>query len=145
MAEGGIRYAPRKLDFDALIETLVREHATMRNGLQEARDAFGKNDYEGVTVALQRIDPIFRQHIADEEATVLGLLVRSLGSKGAAEEIKVFQQHRPMYQLMKKAIALAAMSSEELELNQHELESLFDLHTKAEEGRVFPRASAIGK
>ena len=139
----GARYRPRKMNIEALVATLVSEHVLMEEGLVRAREAASRNDYEGVRTELKRLDPVFRQHIADEESQILALLIEKLGAKGAAEEIKVFQQHRPIYQLMRKVDELASMSASELEANQAELKDLFDRHTSAEEGRVFPRARSL--
>ena len=140
---GGTRYAPRKTDLADLIRVLVKEHWVIQDGLEKARRAAMLRDFAGVEAELKELDPIFRQHIADEESTILGLLVRRLGKEGAAEEIRVFQQHRPIYQLMKTVSDLAAKSAPELEASQDELRRLFEQHARAEEGRVFPRASSI--
>jgi len=137
------RYVPRKLNLEALISVLVEEHALMRDGLLKAKEAAAQNDYEGVQKELVRLDPVFRQHIADEESTILRILIKGLGVKGAAAEVKVFQQHRPIYQLMKKVTDLASMPAAELETNQTELNDLFDKHTAAEEDQVFPRAKSF--
>ncbi|MDG6900105.1 MAG: hypothetical protein JRN44_03885 [Nitrososphaerota archaeon] len=139
----GASYRPRKMKLEELVATLVGEHMLMGEGLARAREAASRNDYEAVRTELKKLDPVFRQHIADEESHILGLLIGKLGAKGAAEEIKVFQQHRPIYLLMKKAGELASMSDSGLEANQAELKDLFDLHTRAEEGRVFPRARSL--
>jgi hemerythrin-like domain-containing protein len=137
------RYAPRRVELAALVKILVSEHAVMKAGIERARDAAQAGDYEGVSRALKEVDPVFRQHIADEEATVLGLLIRTLGVKGAEAEILVFRQHRPIYQLMEKIADLARKSSAELRASQSELESLFEEHTMSEEQRVFPKALAL--
>ena len=137
------RYAPRRMTLDAVIETLLAEHATMRAGLQKAKGAAARGDFETVSEELSIIAPLFRPQIADVVATILGLLIRELGREGAVDEIRVFQQHRPMYQLMKKVNELAGMPGAELRASQDELNALFDLHTRAEEGRVFPRAASI--
>lgn len=115
----------------------------MREGLRRAKEAAGRQDFESVSRALKELDPVFRQHIADEESQILGLLIERLGVKGATEEIRVFQQHRPIYQLMKAVTELATMPADELEANQTRLEALFDKHTAAEEARVFPRALSL--
>jgi hemerythrin-like domain-containing protein len=88
---------------------------------------------------------MFRQHIADEESQVLGLLIQQLGVMGAEEEVKVFRKHRPIYELMKRLEDLAALPASELEANQAKLNSLFDEHTAAEEARVFPRAMSLSR
>jgi len=138
-----VRYSPRKIDLETLIKVLVEEHVTMKEGLRRAKQAADRKDFEAVSRALKEVNPVFRQHIADEESQVLRLLIAQLGVKGAAEEIKVFQQHRPIYQLMEKVKELAAVSPAELEVDQARLDSLFDDHTLAEEQRVFPRALAL--
>lgn len=137
------RYPPRKLELEPLVRILIEEHLVMRGGLLKAKEAATRRDFEAVRNELRKLDPVFRQHIADEESQILGLLVRQLGVKGAEEEIKVFQQHRPIYRLMQKVSELASMSANELEANQAELNELFDRHTKAEEERVFPRARSF--
>lgn len=131
------------MELDALVGVLVREHALMREGLQRAKGAADVRDFEGVRRALREIDPVFRQHIADEEAQVLGLLIARLGAKGAEAEIQVFRQHRQIYELMTRVSKLAELSSSELEASQAELEKLFELHAAAEEAKVFPRAMSL--
>ena len=139
------RYPPRRLALDVLVKKLVEEHSVMWNGIRKAREAAAKKDFEGVREELQRVDPVFRQHIADEEAQILGLLIRKKGVKGAAEEIEVFRQHRPIYNLMRLVQELASRSSAELEGSQEELERMFELHRKAEEEQVFPRALSLDR
>ena len=138
MAEN--RYAPRKMEFESLVRVLVEEHTTMREGLSRMRDAAARHDFRAVAAALKELDQIFRQHIADEESQILRLLIGELGVKGAEEEVRVFQQHRPIYQLMQAVAALASKSAEELEVEQTKLNALFLEHAAAEEERVFPRA-----
>ncbi|MDG6910009.1 MAG: hemerythrin domain-containing protein [Nitrososphaerota archaeon] len=140
----GRRYAPRKMNLGDLIKVLVKEHSVMQDGLEKAKQAAARRDFAGVAEELKKLDPIFRQHIADEESTILALLMRLLGKEGSAEEIRIFQQHRPIYQLMKTVGELAARSAVELEASQDELKRLFEQHAGAEESRVFPRASSLG-
>jgi hypothetical protein len=138
-----IRFAPRGMEVGALVKVLVEEHKVMKKGLLRARDAARAGDFGGATQALRDVVPVFRQHIADEEAQILGLLVRRLGAKGAEEEIAVFRQHRPIYALMVKIGELAASSSAELEGRQEELEKMFEDHASLEETRVFPKAASL--
>ncbi len=137
------RYPPRRLELDELIDTLVAEHRIIKEWLSTAREAAARGDYEAVGDGLRRIEPVFRQHIADEEAQILGILIGKLGVKGAEEEIRVFRQHRPIHLLIERVGELARRSSKELESSQEELRDLFDLHTLAEEGQVFPRVKKV--
>jgi hemerythrin-like domain-containing protein len=134
------RYLPRDLPMDELLRTLIEEHRKMRELLRRAEEAADRSDYEAVSGHLKLLDPVFKQHIADEEAQVLRLLIGVLGRKGAEEEIKVFQQHRPIYKLMLTVSELAAENADELRLNQAKLNELFEAHANTEEQRVFPRA-----
>jgi len=117
----------------------------MRLGMGKAKAAAGVRDFEGVRRALQEVDPVFRQHVADEEAQILGLLIGKLGVKGAESEIEVLKQHRPIYELMNKIAKFAEESSTQLEGSQAELDRLFEEHTNLEETNVFPKAIALGK
>jgi len=134
------RYVPRQLGFETLVGVLVQEHTKMKEGLSRVKDAAEKRDFEAVSVALRDVDPIFRQHIVDEESTILRLLIGGLGPKGAAEDIRVFQQHRPIYRMMQAVAELASKSATELEAEQAKLNALFLEHTAAEQERVFPKA-----
>lgn len=138
MAEN--RYRPRTMEFESLVRVLVEEHTVMREGLSQMKDAADRHDFKAVANALRELDPIFRQHIADEESQILRLLIAELGVKGAEEEIRVFQQHRPIYRLMQTLADLASKSAEDLEAEQTELNALFLEHTSAEEENIFPKA-----
>ncbi len=143
--QSAARFVPRRMEVDRLVAVLVEEHRVMREGLQKAKGAAASGDFDGVGRALREVGPVFRQHIADEEAQVLGLLIARLGVKGAEAEIVVFRQHRPIYELMKRVSELAAMSSTELESSRSELDRLFEEHTALEESQVFPRAVSLQK
>jgi len=112
----------------------------MSEGLQRMKEAAHSRDFDGVSRILKQVDPVFRQHIADEEGQILRLLIQELGRKNAEEEINVFQQHRPIYRMMQTVSELASKEPMELETEQTKLNALFEEHTRAEEKRVFPRA-----
>jgi hypothetical protein len=128
------------MEFDELISVLVAEHAKMKSDLAEVEAAVVKKEFNSASRVLKGLDGLFRQHIADEEAQVLKLLIDAYGVKGAEDAIVVFRQHRPIYDLMEKVKKLVALSAEELASSGDELRMLFDEHTLAEETRVFPKA-----
>ena len=134
------RFLPRQLDFESLVGVLVQEHRLMEAGLGRMKEAAGRGDFAEVSACMRDLDPVFRQHIADEESQILRLLIGSLGSKGAEDEIRVFQQHRPIYKLMQLVSELASKSSSELAEDQQKLNELFLEHTYSEEQGVFPKA-----
>jgi hemerythrin-like domain-containing protein len=138
-------FLPRRMGIDAMIKTLVDEHVIMNRGLYGAGEAIRNGDFEALKRVLVELDPVFRQHIVDEESTILRLLIEKLGKEGAKEEIRVFQQHRPIYELMKRISEFASMAPSELEKSQEELRDLFRGHVTAEEGSVFPKAKSVSK
>lgn len=138
----GDRFAPREMDLESLVKVLAAEHKSMWEGLARVKTAATGGDFEKVADELKGLDPIFRQHIADEESQILRLLIGELGVEGAKEEIRVFQQHRPIHRLMQAMGELASKSPSELADEQIRLNALFREHTELEEGRVFPRAVA---
>jgi hypothetical protein len=130
----------RRMEFDELIAVLVAEHGKMKSGLAEVERVAAKKDFDSAAKILKSLDALFRQHIADEEAQVLKLLIDAYGVRGAEDAIVVFRQHRPIYDLMEKVKKLASLPLHELATSEGELRRLFDEHAHAEETRVFPRA-----
>lgn len=128
------------MEFEELISVLVAEHVRMSRDLAQVEQAVSKKDFTSASRILKGLDTLFRQHIADEEAQVLRLLIDAYGLKGAEDAILVFRQHRPIYDLMEQVKKLASISTEELASNEDRLKRLFYEHTLAEESRVFPRA-----
>ena len=130
---------------ESLIGVLVKEHRVMGEMLSGIRESARQRNFQGVADALRRLDSIFRQHIADEESQLLRLLIGELGRAGAEEEIRVFQQHRPIHRLMGDVAILAAKSAAELEKEEERLNALLAEHTALEEARVFPKALRLAR
>jgi hemerythrin-like domain-containing protein len=133
------------MDFEELISVLVAEHGKMKAGLEEVRLAVSRKDFASAATTLGELDALFKQHIADEEAQVLRLLIDAYGVEGADDAVKVFRQHRPIYDLMNEVKKLASLSEEELASDEARLKRLLDDHTFAEEVRVFLRAASTYK
>ena len=142
---GPVSVLSRKMEFEELISVLIAEHAEMKRDLTEIKQAVSKRDFLSASRALQELDRLFKQHIADEEAQVLRVLIDAYGVKGANDAITVFRQHRPIYNLVEKVKRFASLSSEELASDEDRLRQLLEEHTLAEEGRVFPRAISTYK
>ena len=135
-----IPVAPRKIGFEELISVLIAEHAEIRKELVNLKRFVENRELSSAAEILGELDRLFRQHIADEEAQVLRLLIEAYGVKGADEAIVIFRQHRPIYQLMEEVKRFASLSPEELALNEASLRNMLEEHTQAEENRVFPKA-----
>lgn len=130
----------RKMEFEDLISVLVGEHAQMTQLLAEVKEAISNKDFSSASRALLELDRLFKQHIADEEAQVLRILLDAYGVEGAEEAIVIFRQHRPIYDLMEEVKKLASLPSGELASNEGRLRQLFEDHAMAEESRIFPKA-----
>jgi hemerythrin-like domain-containing protein len=136
---------PRRISFDELISVLIGEHVEMREKMARLEESVERREYSSAAEILGELDRLFRQHIADEEAQVLRLLIDAYGVKGADEAIMVFRQHRPIYRLIEEVRKLASLSPKELVVNEANLKSLLIEHTEAEEARVFPKALSTFK
>lgn len=78
------------MDLEALIGVLMEEHRAMAGGLARVRESARLHDFEGASNALKELEPVFRQHIVDEESQILRLLIEELGMAKAEEEIRSF-------------------------------------------------------
>lgn len=112
----------------------------MKEKLAEIKQSASRRDFSSTAEILGQLDRLFRQHIADEEAQVLRVLIGAYGVIGADEAIRVFRQHRPIYQLMEEVKKFASLSPEELASDETKLKSMLEEHTMAEENRIFPKA-----
>ncbi len=130
------------MEFEELVSVLVAEHEKMKKGFADVEQAVTRKDFSSASRILRELDSLFKQHIADEEAQVLRLLIDAYGVKGAEDAIIVFRQHRPIYDLMEEVKKLASLPPGDLASREDELRRLLDEHTLAEETRVFPRAVA---
>jgi hemerythrin-like domain-containing protein len=134
-----------RLALGDLISRLVAEHKIMKDDLLRVRKATESKDFEAASKALEELDRTFRRHIADEEGQVLRFLIEVYGVKGAEDEIRVFQQHRPMHATLEAIKKLATLTPDELATHEDSLWTLFAEHTFAEENSVFPRAMRASK
>jgi len=130
------------MDLEGLIIVLTAEHQEMKEKLANISQCVSRGDFTSAAAVLLQLDGLFRQHIADEEAQVLRVLIGAYGVIGAEEAITVFRQHRPIYQLMQEVKQLASLSPEELASDETKLRSMLEEHTAAEESHVFPRATS---
>jgi len=131
---------PRRLAFADLISVLTSEHAEIRWKLTELKGSTETKDFTHAAAILKDLDQLFRQHIADEEAQVLPILIEAYGVKGAEQAIVVFRQHRPIYLLIQEVGRLASLPPEGLATNETKLGALLIKHTQAEETHIFPNA-----
>jgi hypothetical protein len=96
---GWVSVLSARIEFEELISVLIAEHAEMKRELAEVRQAATRRDFLSAPRQLRELDRLFKQHIADEGAQVLRILIDAYGVKGADDAITVFRQHRPIYDL----------------------------------------------
>ncbi len=84
----------RRIGLEDLVSTLLKEHEEFRQRLTELEEASG--DKDRCVEIVSKLDEALRQHIVDEEATVLRVLLDAYGRDGGVDAIKVFKQHRPI-------------------------------------------------
>lgn len=123
----------------------MAEHEEIEEKLADIAQSTSRRDFSSAAETLGQLDLLFRQHIADEEAQVLRVLIGAYGVIGADEAITVFRQHRPIYQLIEEVKKLASLSPEELASDETKLRNLLEEHTKAEENHVFPKAVSANR
>jgi len=87
---GPIPVLSRKMEFEELISVLITEHAEMKRDLAEVRKAVSKRDFLYASRVLRELDSLFKQHIADEEAQVLRILIDAYGVKGPTTQSRSF-------------------------------------------------------
>ncbi|MFQ5838633.1 MAG: hemerythrin domain-containing protein [Thermoplasmata archaeon] len=126
----------RPLEFEELVDLLLEEHREIRRLLEEVLAEAGQ---AGPGEILASLDDCLRQHVADEEARVLRLLIDVHGHQGASEAIRVFQQHRLIHELVKELRA-SPLPSSSMAAKKAELRKLLEDHFAEEEGSIFPLA-----
>ncbi len=129
---------PRSLELPELIKILLEEHRSVRALLLKIHHLISEGRDKEVAEALKDFKPYLDQHIIDEEATILKILLEAYGRQGAENAVKVFQQHREIHQLITELTR--AESPEELRDKRERLRQILDDHFAAEESGIFPWA-----
>jgi hemerythrin-like domain-containing protein len=129
---------PRQLEIPSLLDTLVKEHGEVRTMLKDLSALMSDNKF---LIAVDRIKPLkpnIDQHVIDEEAKVLKILLDAYGREKSARAIAVFQEHREIHQLIRKLQESIYLSSDKSREVMDALEDLTERHFEAEESWVFP-------
>lgn len=130
----------RPLEFPDLVAALTREHGELRRRFKDINAALDAGNRLRASALTRDLCDDLRQHIIDEEARVLRLLIDTYGRQGAGEAIKVFQKHRPIRAVIKAMEQIPPKTPEALRQRTDELERLLLGHLVEEEERVFPWA-----
>lgn len=131
---------PRELELEELLKILVEEHGRVKSLFNKLNALLQEGRYVEAAEELDNFKPYLDQHIIDEEATVLKVLLDAYGRKGAERAIKVFQEHREIHQLISEMRSVASSSPERLAEKRDRLGVVLERHFRAEEEEVFPWA-----
>ena len=138
-----VKIAPRPLELDRLVSTLIAEHGQIRRQIDDIGATLKAGKLVRAGDLLDGLDRSLRQHIVDEEAQVLKRLISARGRDGADSDIKTMQQHRRIHrQIQAVQERLPSWSDPDVSVYV-ELDRLVRDHLKKEEQEVFPRA--LGK
>ncbi|MEM3832656.1 MAG: hemerythrin domain-containing protein [Thermoprotei archaeon] len=134
---------PRQYELEELISVLLKEHKMIMNDITELKNAINEKNHEKINEIFTRFDSYLNQHVIDEEARLLKILLDSYGRGGSKEAIKVFQQHLKIHQLINNIktlvnTSLESLNAEELNAKEIELNEMFKLHFEKEEKEIFP-------
>ncbi|MCS7145081.1 MAG: hemerythrin domain-containing protein [Nitrososphaerota archaeon] len=131
---------PRRLELQELIRVLVEEHGRVKALLTRLNGLLQEGRYGEAAEELVNFKPYLDQHIIDEEASILKLLLEEYGRMGAERAVKVFQEHREIHRLISEMQSLASSSPERLAELRDGLRDMLERHFRAEEGEIFPWA-----
>ncbi len=130
----------RSLELKELISVLGQEHERTRQSLKELEAATSTRSYAKVAQLTHALWDDLRQHIIDEEARVLKVLIDAYGREGAKDAIATFREHRAVRQMTLDIENMATTTPAMIPPMQHKLQALLLAHFNAEEQRIFPWA-----
>jgi hypothetical protein len=130
---------PRGESVEALVQSLLKQHAKIRSGLQAVEEAASREEMEKARTAAVKVRDLLRIHTEEEEGRLLVLINEAFGEVGASDAVAVFKQHSELNESARR-LADSGMSHSDMEVAVRRLGTMFHDHTRAEEGRIFPCA-----
>ena len=130
----------RSLEFEELVSALKDEHGGVKRRLAELGDVVAARKYAKASELVPGLCDALRQHIIDEEAKVLKVIIDAYGRERAGEAIRIAQRHRVVHRKIEEMEKLAARTPGMLGPRVVELRGLLEEHFKDEEERMFPLA-----
>ncbi|MDA4128099.1 MAG: hemerythrin domain-containing protein [Thaumarchaeota archaeon] len=130
----------RQMDPEDLIQVLLKEHTQIRAELREFQEAVRHGENKKAASLSLKLRKILTQHIAYEDAELLGFLTRAYGTDGTSDAIEIFHQHKPILELFEEMVAASSASPSDAVAKAARLTELIRQHTMAEEGRIYPCA-----
>ncbi len=138
--QGVTKVKPRKLELEQLVTLLEEEHRKVESDLKAVAAMIAARDQDNLGSLLQSLDEKLLQHMLDEEASVLAILIKAYGRERSAEAIKVFREHVRIREMMTDLRKKFEGDPVKCMESRNELESFMIEHFKKEDVRIFPLA-----
>lgn len=131
---------PRKLELEQLVTLLEEEHRKVESELGAAAELISAGNVDGLSLLLQSLDGELMQHMLDEEASVLAVLIKAYGRNGSADAIRVFKEHVRIREMILEIRKKLEVDPAKCAALKKELESFMLEHFKKEDAGIFPLA-----
>lgn len=138
--QGVTEVKPRELELEQLVNLLEREHRKVESDLKAVAAMIAARDKDNLGRLLQSLDEILLQHMLDEEASILAVLIKAYRRERSAEAIKVFREHVRISEMMTGLRKKFEGDPVKCMESRNELESFMLEHFKKEDVRIFPLA-----
>ncbi len=134
---------PRELPVNELIEKLKEEHANLPTIIDDAIITYKTGNLSGAFPVIADVRETLSQHIIDEEAVLLKLLLDKLGKEASEPYIKILQEHTKIMKLVEQSVESTYTGWTETENNLNTLKEELAGHHKQEEEVFYPKVISL--
>jgi iron-sulfur cluster repair protein YtfE (RIC family) len=134
---------PRELPVNELIEKLKEEHANLPAIIDDAIITYKTGNLSGAFPVIADVRETLSQHIIDEEAVLLKLLLDKLGKEASEPYIKILQEHTKIMKLVEQSVESTYTGWTETENNLNTLKEELAGHHKQEEEVFYPKVISL--
>ncbi len=134
---------PREFPVNELIEKLKGEHANLPAIIDDAIITYKTGNLSGAFPVIADVRETLSQHIIDEEAVLLKLLLDKLGKEASEPYIKILQEHPKIMKLVEQSVESTYTGWTETENNLNTLKEELAGHHKQEEEVFYPKVISL--
>ena len=134
---------PRELPVNELIEKLKEEHTNLPVIIDDAIITYKTGNLSGAFPVIADVRETLSQHIIDEEAVLLKLLLDRLGKEASEPYIKILQEHTKIMKLVEQSVESTYTGWTETENNLNTLKEELAGHHKQEEEVFYPKVISL--
>ncbi len=134
---------PREFPVNELIEKLKGEHANLPAIIDDAIITYKTGNLSGAFPVIADVRETLSQHIIDEEAVLLKLLLDKLGKEASEPYIKILQEHTKIMKLVEQSVESTYTGWTETENNLNTLKEELAGHHKQEEEVFYPKVISL--